>query len=139
MQTLVVYYSLSGTTRAVAVALAEELGAEVEEIRCDRYRATPWGAVRAVYDIWRGRNPPITEPQHAPSRYDLVVIGSPVWAHHVATPVRVFLRWCRIGGGPSRDGAIRRASAKGYDCRAREGCEDRDTSRGRVVVHHRTA
>lgn len=35
-QTFAAYYSLSGTTRAVAVAVAEELDAGVEEIGCSR-------------------------------------------------------------------------------------------------------
>ena len=33
MKTLVVYYSRTGTTKKIAVELAEKIGAEIEEIR----------------------------------------------------------------------------------------------------------
>jgi hypothetical protein len=92
MNTLIVYYSLSGTTRAVAAALAQELGADIEEIRCGRYSLGFWGFLRAAYDSWRGNLPAIEPLVHAPSRYDLVLIGGPIWASHPATPVRAYLR-----------------------------------------------
>jgi flavodoxin len=39
MNAFIVYYSLSGTTRAVATALAQEIAADIEEIRGSRYAA----------------------------------------------------------------------------------------------------
>jgi hypothetical protein len=92
MSVLVVYYSLSGTTRAVATALASELGADIEEIRCGRYSPRFGGFLRAAYDSWRGNLPAIEPLAHVPSRYDLLVVGGPVWAWNACTPVRVILR-----------------------------------------------
>jgi flavodoxin len=92
MRALVVYYSLTGTTRAVATALANELGADVEEIRCSRYAPGLWGALRAGYDGMRGKLPPIALPAHTPSPYELVVIGAPIWAFHPARPIRTYLQ-----------------------------------------------
>lgn len=92
MKTLIAYYSLSGTTRAVAAALAKELAADIEEIRCSRYSPSILGFLRAGYDSWRGNLPPIEPFLHAPSRYELVVVGAPIWAFHPATPVRTFLQ-----------------------------------------------
>jgi hypothetical protein len=37
MRSLVLCYSRTGTTKKVATALAESLGAELAELRCDRY------------------------------------------------------------------------------------------------------
>ena len=75
MRALVIYYSLSGNSRAVATALANALGADIEEIRCSRYAPGIWGALKAGYDSVRGKLPPIAPPTHSASRYELVVIG----------------------------------------------------------------
>lgn len=92
MSVLVVYYSLSGTTRSVATALALEFGGDLEEIRCGRYSRKISGFLRAAYDSWRGNMPAIEPLVHMLSRYDLVVVGGPVWAWNACTPIRAFLR-----------------------------------------------
>lgn len=38
------------------------------------------------------RAPDIAPSQFDPANYDVVVVGSPVWAAHVATPVRSYLK-----------------------------------------------
>ena len=91
MKVLVVYYSLSGNTRTVATALARDLDADVEELRCGRYKLGGWGFLRAGYDSWRGMLPPIEPLALRPSHYELVVIAGPIWAFHPATPIRAFL------------------------------------------------
>jgi hypothetical protein len=92
MKTLVVYYSLSGRTRAVAGALAQQLAADCEEIGCARYRPGFWVYVKGSYDSTAGRLPAIDKPERDPPQYDLVVVGGPIWAGHAATPVRAYLR-----------------------------------------------
>ena len=91
MRALVVFYSLTGTTRRVAQALAAQLGAELEEIRCPKYRSGFFGFWLAGYASWRSKIPEIGPPEHEPSDYDLVVVGGPVWGWNACTPVRAYL------------------------------------------------
>jgi hypothetical protein len=91
MKTLILYYSLSGTTRRVSTQLAGDLDADIEEIRCKRYLPGFWGYLRAAYDSWRGNLPPIDPIAHSVSKYELVVIAAPIWAFHPATPARALL------------------------------------------------
>ena len=91
MHALVVFYSLTGTTRRVAQALAAELGAELEEIRCPVYRPGFFGFWQAGYASWKGKIPEIWPPEHKPSDYDLIVVGGPVWGWNACTPVRAYL------------------------------------------------
>ena len=121
MKSLVIYYSLTGTTRAVARALARELAADYEEIRCTRYRPGVWAYVKGGYDSLAGRLPAIERPQRSPLQYDLVVICGPIWASFPATPVRAYLRqqagqlsnvaFVLTHGGSSPDKALREMQA----------------------------
>lgn len=92
MKKLVVYYSLSGVTRTVAAALATDLAADIEELRCSRYSLGGLGFLRAAYDSWKGSLPPIEPLAHVPSHYELVVIAGPIWMFYPATPLRAFLK-----------------------------------------------
>lgn len=117
MRTLVVYYSYSGTTRKLAEALAKALGADVAEIRCASYGRGAVDFLKACYDSVMGRLPGIETTQAMPQSYDLVVVGGPVWAGHVATPVRAFLNGRRgqfksiafflTAGGSPTDAALK--------------------------------
>ncbi|MFL9913752.1 flavodoxin family protein [Paraburkholderia sp. RL17-337-BIB-A] len=88
---LVVFFSRTGTTRSLASALAGMLGADLEEI-CDcSNREGPGGYLRSLVDAIRKRHVEIVPAGLDVSAYDLVVIGSPVWAGSVSAPVRSYL------------------------------------------------
>lgn len=74
MRTLIVHYSRTGTTRALAGAL----GADVAEIRCKRYQGGFLRYLRAGYNSIEGNLPPVEAPPTAAAAYDLVLIGGPV-------------------------------------------------------------
>jgi flavodoxin len=89
---LVVYFSRTGTTRSVASALARMLSADLEEI-CDcAERRGAMGYLRCCVDAWRKRPAEIVPAGLDASRYDLVVVGTPIWAGSVAAPVREYLQ-----------------------------------------------
>lgn len=100
-QVLVVYFSSSGTTKKAAQAIAEQLSATLEEIR----EVNPHPAdIRGkgmhnflnmgyvVFHALTGRIVPIQTVQHDPAAYDLVVVGTPVYAGSLPAPVRAYLR-----------------------------------------------
>lgn len=88
---LVVYYSRTGTTRSVAEAIAAGLPADLEEIVDRDNRGGPLGYVRTPFEAIRHRPAAIAPTKHDPAAYDLVVIGTPVWAWSPSAPVRAYL------------------------------------------------
>jgi flavodoxin len=91
MNTLVVYYSRSGVTRKVAQALATALEAETEELIDTKKRRGTIGFASACIDAVKKHRVPIEPPKHDPGDFDLVVIGSPVWANTMCSAVRTYL------------------------------------------------
>jgi flavodoxin len=99
MRILVVYYSRTRTTHKVAVALAERLEARIEEICDSRERGGALGFVKCGHEAVRKIEPNINEPVNDPAKFDLVILGTPVWAGTMASPVRTYLK-CLKGKFP---------------------------------------
>ena len=91
MKVLVAYYSRTGNTRRVAEAIAKSLEAEVENIRDGENRLGVIGFLRSGYEALRKRSAAIHSVEKNPEEYDVVVIGSPVWAGSLSSPVRAYL------------------------------------------------
>jgi flavodoxin len=92
MKTLVVHYSRTGNTGKLAAEIAQALGADTETIIDKKKRSGPIGYLLAGRDATRKVAAQIEEPKKDPSWYDLVVIGTPVWAWTVSAPVRAYLQ-----------------------------------------------
>lgn len=93
---LVVYFSQGESTRRVAEDLAALLRADVEPIVEKRQRK--WGffgfmAAGAASSF--GRAAPIQPPVRDPAQYEALVVCTPIWAWHLAPPVRSWLRLLR--------------------------------------------
>jgi flavodoxin len=88
---LVVFYSLTGTTKHVAKELAESLAADVEEIREVRSRNGVLDFIRSGYESVRKVLPPIKPFEKNPAEYRLVVLGTPVWAGGMSSPMRTYI------------------------------------------------
>lgn len=92
MKALIIYYSLDGSTKAIAETMAGEIGADVLELK--PVKQLRGGAFSKHF--WGGRQVVLKEtPELAPltknaADYDLVVIGTPVWAFNFAPPLRTF-------------------------------------------------
>lgn len=88
---LVAFYSRSGTTRKVARQIATALDADVLAITDLQPRTGALGFMRSVVEAMRARLPPIGPVRLDLLDYDLVVLGTPVWAGHLSSPMRRFL------------------------------------------------
>jgi flavodoxin len=91
MSTLVVYYSRSGHTKAVALRIRDVLGADLEALRDARNRAGVRGYVRSTIETLLRLPTSLRATELDPSRYDLVVVGTPVWGGSMSSPVRTWL------------------------------------------------
>ena len=91
MKVLVAYYSRTGNMRRVAEAIAENLEAEVEEIKDYENRRGVMGFLRSGYEALLKRPTAIQPVSKKLEEYDLVVVGSPVWAGSLSSPVRAYL------------------------------------------------
>ena len=91
MKSLIIYYSRDGNTKKVAEKLAEKINADIEEITEQKSRGGPIGWLKSGAESARGIIPEIDAVKSDVSSYDLVVVGSPVWANTISSPLRAFL------------------------------------------------
>ncbi|MBN2711135.1 MAG: flavodoxin [Planctomycetes bacterium] len=91
MKTLVCFYSRTGITRKVGTQIAEALSADVEEIIDHKGRSGPIGFVTGGKDAFLARTTEITEAAKNPADYDMVIIGTPVWAGTMAPAPRTWI------------------------------------------------
>jgi flavodoxin len=94
MRTLIVYYSRTGTTEKMANLLAERLGADLEPLVDPTSRAGIKGFWSAAKDARTQATPELGALVHNPEDYDLVLVGTPVWAGTMSVMVRSFLTHC---------------------------------------------
>lgn len=88
---LVVYYSRGGTTRQVAEMVAAGLKCEIEGIQDVRSRKGLFGWLRSGREAMRHVLPEIRPTVKDPGQYDLVVLGTPVWASLMSSPLRTYI------------------------------------------------
>ncbi len=91
MKILIVYYSRTGTTKKVAEILSKRIRSDIEEIVDNRSRKGFLGYFIAGYDAVTRRKTRIKMIQKHILLYDLVIIGTPIWAWNLPPAVRTFL------------------------------------------------
>ena len=84
MKALTVFYSRTGTTREVAESISQTLSCDVEEIVDTKKRGGPLGLLFSGRDASQKKLTVVRPPQKDPSLYDIVVIGTPVWAGNMS-------------------------------------------------------
>lgn len=139
---LVVFHSRTGTTRRVAQAIADSLKADIGEIVDLKKRTGLFGYLGAGRDALRRTLTPIDEPTNDPTEYDLVIVGTPVWAGRMSSPARSYLdrhngRFGAVGffctcGGKNNEAALFADMAEVAGCapRAVLAVTDAEESKG---------
>lgn len=88
---LVVYFSRSGYTRRIAEHIARSTGADCEAILEPSSRQGLLGYWRSAREALRGAAARIQPATRNPRDYALVVLGTPVWAGNISSPVRAYI------------------------------------------------
>lgn len=100
MKTTVIYYSLDGNTKFTAEKIADKLGADLIQIipakeypkgKVSKYF---WGGKSATF----GEAPKLEAYDFDQNQYDLVILGTPIWAGTFAPPLRTFIRENKLMG-----------------------------------------
>lgn len=91
MNYLVVFYSRTGLTRKVGESISDLLQCEREEISDKKNRDGFAGYLSSAMDALLKKKADIKEPAKDPAKYDLVIVGTPVWGMDVSSPVRSYL------------------------------------------------
>lgn len=97
---LVLYYSQTSNTKAVAEEIASRLGADVEEIVClEPYSGTYQETIeRCIKERETGYIPPVQALKADLSAYDIIFLGYPVWFGTYAPPVASLLEMVDLTG-----------------------------------------
>ncbi len=92
MKSLIAYYSRTGTTKTVAEQLANLMAADVEEIVDMKGRKGVFGFIISGYQAMTEKVATIKPPEKDTSQYDLVVIGTPIWAGKMSCAALAYLK-----------------------------------------------
>lgn len=90
---LVVCYSHTGTTEALARAAAEALGGDFHKLELLEPYSTNYSEMTAAARVEKetGALRELKGPVPDASGYDLIVVASPVWSEELATPAKTYL------------------------------------------------
>ncbi len=93
MKKLVVYYSLSGNTRAVARRIARALRADLMELRTVKAYPDDYDVLLSLgqKEVKSGYMPQLTALPYDAAKYDTIILGTPVWWSSYAPAVKKFM------------------------------------------------
>ena len=98
MKSLIVYYSRTGNARFVAETVAAEIGADVEEVVDLKKRSGPIGYLSGGSEARRGKETEIAPTKKSPVQYDLIIVGTPVWASRPSPAILTYLKKNDLSG-----------------------------------------
>jgi len=115
MKSLVVYYSFEGNCDLIATLIQEEIGADllrlkpIKDLKSKGFTKYMWGGKQALMK----QKPELEKTDLVLEEYELIIIGTPVWAWNFSPAINTFLTeneiknkkillFCCHGGGPGK-------------------------------------
>ncbi len=98
MKSLIVFYTRTGNARFVAETIAAQIGADIEEVIDLKKRSGVLGYLRGGGDARRGKETDIGTTKRSPSDYDLIIIGTPIWAGRPTPAITTYLKKNDLSG-----------------------------------------
>ncbi|MDO9399835.1 MAG: flavodoxin [bacterium] len=98
MKILIIFYSFEGNTKLIAENIAKTINADILELKLKK-ETTPKGFMKY---FWGGKEAIMkTKPELLPfdkniQDYDILFIGTPVWAWTYAPPLNTLFSTCQI-------------------------------------------
>jgi flavodoxin len=90
-KTLILYYSLTGNTRAGCEVLQAELGADMIEIKDLRKRDGKWGFFKTAIGSLVGKHTRIEPERIDITKYHNIILGSPIWTGRLSMAIRTLI------------------------------------------------
>lgn len=100
MKSIIVYYSLDGNVKLLSETIAQEIGAELlplklkKAIKADSFMKYFWGGKQVIMK----EVPELEEFNFVSNDYDLIILGTPVWAGSYTPALRSFLEQVDLNG-----------------------------------------
>ena len=91
MRSLVVYYSRTGITKKVAESISARMSSDIEVVVDKTDRSGPKVYFSGGRDAITKKLTEIQAPAKDPSDYDIVILGTPVWALTMAPAIRSYI------------------------------------------------
>lgn len=92
MKSLVVYYSRTNITKKLGDDIAKKIGADIEELKPKVNYQGKIGYARGGKDAISEKIIDLEPLEFDPSNYDVVYLGSPVWAGKSSTPLLSYIK-----------------------------------------------
>lgn len=92
MKTLIIYYSRTGLTKKLANSIKEKLlDCDIEEIKTKTSRMGMIQYLLCGKEAVQEKITDIENTIYDPKNYDNIIIGSPIWAANISSPIRTYI------------------------------------------------
>jgi len=126
MKNLIIYYSRTNTTKKVAEEISKITGWETAEIIDTKNRSGVSGYFSSGREAMSKKLTELKPLEKNLADYDLIIVGTPIWAWTVSTPVRTFLEnnkkdlkklafFCTMGGSGDEKAFLEMSSISGLE------------------------